>query len=419
MIAPGSAISETVCPTIDPVGAAGVPWQVVVVGAGPAGAAAAWRLAARGVRVLLLDRHALPRGKVCGCCLSSPAIRELVDLGTDAMPDTAVPLAAVRLASRGRCVRVPLPTGRVISREAFDAHLVRRAIAAGCHWLPEVDVAAIHDGGGNAAPLELHLARSPAREGRGAVLGAERVVLAAGLVDHVRITGDGPSVAAVERTVDLGSRIGVGCVLPATASNLPDGELVMAVGRSGYCGVVRLEDGRLDVAAAIDRAALVAQRDPARAVAAVLREALGRSTDLGLVDEVSHAATVRATPPLTRRAPVVAGASQRILRIGDAAGYVEPFTGEGIGWALASARMVVAALVAPPGLRAAAEAASCHATSQRRHFQPLHARCRAVAWGLRRPAVVAAALAAADAMPWVARRVVPMVTGARGGGGGR
>ena len=52
-------------------------WDVVVVGAGPAGAAAATKLGKNGLRVLLLDREDFPRPKVCGCCLSPLALNEL------------------------------------------------------------------------------------------------------------------------------------------------------------------------------------------------------------------------------------------------------------------------------------------------------------------------------------------------------
>jgi len=63
--------------SLDPQAAAAEPWDVVVVGAGPSGSAAATVVATRGLRVLLLDRENLPRPKVCGCCLSPLALSEL------------------------------------------------------------------------------------------------------------------------------------------------------------------------------------------------------------------------------------------------------------------------------------------------------------------------------------------------------
>jgi flavin-dependent dehydrogenase len=128
-------------------------------------------------------------------------------------------------------------------------------------------------------------------------------------------------------------------------------------------------------------------------------------------------ASFRATPALTRQASLLAGASGRILRIGDAAGYVEPFTGEGIGWALAAGRLVTESLLDPAAgsagsLRRPAEAASRYLAEHRRHFRPLHTRCRRVSLALRRPALVLAAVQAARVAPWAASRLVPVLIGA-------
>ena len=410
----------TVAATIDTVTATGTSWHAVVVGAGPAGAAAAWRLAAAGLRVLLVDRHTLPRSKVCGCCLSRRALRELDDLGPQALPRFAMPLDAVQLAHGGRCIRIPLPAGRVVSRDTLDAHLVRQAIAAGCHWLPGTSIAAVDDSAANGtSPVRLHVADGPSAAAQGCVIEADTMILATGLADHVRITGDTASIDRQARQIAPGSRIGVGGVLAASASGPPAGELVMAVGNEGYCGIVRLDDGRLDVAAALDRAAVTREADPARAVVRLLDEAADRSAGHLPDPDAIRAAVFRATPPLTRRAPLVSGVARRIFRVGDAAGYVEPFTGEGIGWALASARILADSLLAPHGRRSAADAADRYEAAYRRQFTAFHARCRFVANGLRQPAIVAAAVAAARAMPWAARRIVPAMIGAGGPGDGR
>jgi flavin-dependent dehydrogenase len=325
-----------------------------------------------------------------------------------------VPLDVVRLAHRWRSARLPLPAGRVVSRSALDTALVRQAIAAGAHWLPGARVTAIDDGperAGAAATLCLQHAAATSAEPQ--PIAAEFIVLAAGLVDHVRINGPEPSGSAATHRIARDSRIGVGGILPATACGLPAGELVMTVGRHGYCGLVRLEDGRIDMAAAIARAAFAAHAEPARVIAALLAETTGLPD--GHLPEATaiQAASFHVTPALTRSAPLVAGRSGRILRIGDAAGYVEPFTGEGIGWALSSGRILADAVLESTGLRTPAEVASRYRAAQRREFGPVHARCRFVAAVLRRPVVVAAAIASANALPWAARRIVPRVVGAR------
>jgi flavin-dependent dehydrogenase len=246
-------------------------------------------------------------------------------------------------------------------------------------------------------------------------LAAELVIVAAGLGDAVRSAA---GADRSERRVAADSRVGLGTTLPADAGGPPPGELVMAVSRRGYCGVVRLEDGRIDIAAAVDRGIVAASGSPAAAIAAILAETGGdRAANLASPKAAAQfaAATARGAPPLTRSRPV-ASPSGRILRVGDAAGYVEPFTGEGMGWALASARLcdeALTPLVTTAGRLAGDVAAAGirYALAHGRHFAPHHARCRRVALVVRRPWLVGPALRLARLAPAVAARVVPLVIG--------
>lgn len=380
------------------------PWDVVVVGAGPAGGAAAIRLATAGLRVLVVDRGDLPRGKVCGCCLSALALRELDALGP--LPSAAVPLSRVRLAHEGLATTIAMPRGAILSRESLDAALLRRAIAAGGHWLPRLQVTAV-EAQPRAETAVVHGRPAGSDEGVVPIL-ARIVILATGLADRVRVVGaDGTA----PRRIAPRSRIGVGTVLRADAMPLPEGELLMTVARGGYCGLVRLEDGRIDVAAAIDRTTLAATgHDVARTVGGILSAATAATAsplDAGLL----RLASFRATPPLTRRAALVDGGRSRVLRVGDAAGYVEPFTGEGIGWALASGRLVAESILAGGGPGDPAAVAARHAASHRRFLAPRHRRCALVSGGLRQPGVVTTALLAARTFPGVARHVLPAIVG--------
>jgi hypothetical protein len=233
-----------------------------------------------------------------------------------------------------------------------------------------------------------------------------------------------------DRRVAPGSRIGVGTTLTASSSaslpaaiDLPPGELVMAVDRHGYCGLVRLEDGRLDLAAAVDRHVLAAAGGPAAAIVDLLRLAGGDRRTTTAFDgpfEAVAAATFRATPPLTHHSPRIAGRAQRIFRVGDAASYVEPFTGEGIGWALASGRLLAESLL---GDRATGKqltttdivaAADSYPLLHKRLFAAHHARCRWVARGVRHPNLVSGAVQLAVALPAAAAWALPIATGASG-----
>lgn len=392
--------------------AAAIRWDVVVIGAGPAGSSAALRMARHGLRVLLVDRGTMPRGKLCGCCLSTAAVDELarLDIAADGDPlGLAVPLRRISVAAGGRVAPIDVSGGATLSREALDTGMVAAAIAAGCEWLPQTTAISIDEQTDATEPWVSVSVRT-SRDAATATIACRRLLLATGLSDHVRFSPEAsPSPA---RTIAARSRIGIGGVLPATAATLPPGELLMAVTPVGYCGVVRLEDGRIDVAAAVDRQALSAS-EPATVVRRIVSEACGSGTAAAL--DGLESVVMRATPALTRSAPLVKGRHRLVLRVGDAAGYVEPFTGEGMGWALAAGRLAAEALVESDStaLAPADIAAGRYARSHARHFGPRHARCQWVAAGLRLPRLVRLAVRAAQLAPWAARLAVPAVTGSR------
>jgi flavin-dependent dehydrogenase len=455
-----------VAATLPRAAAAAVDWHAIVIGAGPAGAAVAIRLARAGRRVLLIDRGGMPRPKVCGACLSPRAVHELDPLvpgGTGPWLATAeaLPLAAVRLLAGGRAARIAMTGGIVRSREALDTALVHAAIAAGAHWLPQTavssirlegpteraaapgrdaahdDMDAVADGGVVVALAAEHCATEYGAAEYGAAEQAAAghaafghastgpqvrgrvAVIAAGLADTIRIAGDGDASPARPRSghavrgrrIDAQSRIGLGATLrgPLAAACraglvMPaPGELVMAVAAQGYCGLVTLEDGGIDLAAAVDRRLVARAGGPAGAVEAVLAEAAGGGLDADLLAAV-RSATLRATPPLTHVSPLAIGG--RIFRVGDAAGYVEPFTGEGIGWALAGGRLLAAALLGRE------PAAPAYAAAHARLFETARRRVWRVARGVRHPRLVAGAVRLAGAVPWMAARTVPLITGA-------
>ena len=286
------------------------PWDVAVVGAGLAGTLTALLLAERGKRVVLLDRATFPRNKVCGCCLNGRALAALSAVGLGDLPTRlgARPLHGVQLAAGRRQATVPLRAGVSLSRWALDAALIEIAQSRGVTFLPGV-----------AARLEPAESGETRRVWRGdEALDARRVIAADGLGGT--LAGTAPP--------EEGSRIGAGVVLPGHPFFAP-GVIYMTTGPGGYLGLVCLEDGQLDLACALDREACRQAGGPAPVARRLLADA-GWPVPEGL-----DQAAWRGTPPLTRAARRVA--AHRLEGVGDAAGYVEPFTGEGMAWALSSA----------------------------------------------------------------------------------
>jgi 2-polyprenyl-6-methoxyphenol hydroxylase-like FAD-dependent oxidoreductase len=107
----------------------------------------------------------------------------------------------------------------------------------------------------------------------------------------------------------------------------------MVIGRGGYVGMTAVEAGCTDIAAALDVDFMRAHGGPAGGVRAILSSANVPAT--AALETLDWQGTL----PLTRRLPLPV--AHRMFVIGDAAGYVEPFTGEGIAWALGAADAVV------------------------------------------------------------------------------
>lgn len=365
----------TVPATITLDAAADIRWGAAVVGAGPAGAVTARELVRRGRRVLLIDKTTFPRPKVCGCCLNRAALGALAAVGLGGLTDRcrAVPLAGVELAAGGRRARLSLPGGAALSREAFDAALIGEAVAAGADFLPgtAVRLGAVEDG---------------SRE-----LLAGPTVIRAGVV--IAADGLNGQLTTPQQVAD-GSRIGAGVIANAAPDPYRPGTIYMAVGRGGYVGAVRLEDGRLDLAAAFDAAAVRAAGGLGESAAAVLRGAgLPAIPDL-------EALPWKGTPPLTRRPRQVAG--ERWFAVGDASGYVEPFTGEGMAWAIASAAGLAPIAAADWSAARTAEWSSAHARLVGRR----QGVCRAAAAVLRSPTLCRISVIALSLVPALARPVV-------------
>jgi geranylgeranyl reductase family protein len=122
--------------------------DAVVVGAGPGGSAAAHFLSAQGVDVLLLDRAEFPRDKTCGDGLTPRALRVLESMDLlDEVSAHGCPIEAYEVvAPNGRATTAPIAgkhQALVVPRLTLDELILRRAIASGAHFEPRVNVSRV------------------------------------------------------------------------------------------------------------------------------------------------------------------------------------------------------------------------------------------------------------------------------------
>jgi flavin-dependent dehydrogenase len=366
-------------------------WDVVVAGAGPAGAVAARQLAIQGVSVLLVDKGTFPRWKVCGCCLNGATLGALETLGLgDLVPGLgARRLSRMRLAVGPTQATLQLPEGVALSREALDSALIREAITAGAAFLSRTE-AVLLPGANSVCTVRL---RSGSVESNTV---ARLAVAADGLGGTFLKMADG-----MAPDVRPASPIGVGAVFDDVPVFFEPGTIFMACGRGAYVGAVRLEDGRLDVAAAVNRARLRESSGIGPLLCETL-QACGFPVPRGWA-----AADWRGTPPLTRFRSRMA--HHRLFVVGDSAGYVEPFTGEGISWAIQGAVLLVSYVLDALD-RWTADLPAQWDTRYRRFFRARKKVCVLVRKVLEHRSAARATVALLGRAPWLASRWVKEIS---------
>jgi flavin-dependent dehydrogenase len=323
--------------------------DVLIVGAGPAGAVAAVVLARAGVRVRIVDRATFPRGKLCGDTVNPGALARLKALGLAAdLEARGLPVAGMLVTGeRGVAIEGRYPdgvVGRAIVRRDLDWLLLRGAIGAGCQFEAGVNVrgAVVTDTKAGRAVSGVTIGAN----GSGETLAA-RVTIAAdgrhstiafglGLARHPPRPRRWAIGAYYENFTNGVRRVSD----PPPDPRLTPGVLgEMHIRRGRYIGVAPIPGGLTNVCLVRpSRPGDADLRDPA----ALLSRELMRDPLLR-----DRAAAARLAGPPVVLGPLAVDATgaglDGLLLAGDAAGFIDPMTGDGLRFAVRGGELAAAA----------------------------------------------------------------------------
>jgi geranylgeranyl reductase family protein len=306
--------------------------DVVVVGGGPAGSVAAITLAARGVPTLVLDRARFPRDKPCGGGIRWSVFRRFPDLAPWLRARVTLhPLRRVRMESPSGATVVaeaPEPFYVTLRRSEFDAALLARARALG---------ARVREGA-RVVGLERDGAGARLRLVDGGAVGA-RIVIGADGVNGVVARAAGLSTGSPDEALALDTMEETDLAELAVAD--PD-TMYVAYGWKGYPGYGYVFPKRHHVDAGVGfllsffkgRLGGPPQAQHAR----FLEEAAAR----GVVRGRSNPANFKAYR-IPLGGPLARTVADRVLVAGDAGGFVNAYTGEGIYHAMVTGRLAAEA----------------------------------------------------------------------------
>lgn len=315
--------------------------DVVVVGAGPAGSVTAALLARRGFRVVLVDRARFPRDKPCGDYCNPGAVRTLETVGClqQVLAGGAAPITGMAVTAQdGSRLEAPFPSGAglLVPRRHLDAILLAYATTAGVTVAEGMQIHEVQVDGDGIQVRSDAVHRPPVRA---------RLLIAA----------DGMRSTIAHRLGLLHpllvGRYTIGAYFGGFPHGAPRGELHL--GPDLYCGVAHFGGGVANVCMALPRRWL-RRRPPEQAFAAALRHLPVLADALA---GTARESAFRCTGPVGFAVRRVVG--ERTMLVGDAAGQIEPMTGQGISHAVRSAWLAAATAsealdrndLSPSGLR--------------------------------------------------------------------
>ena len=301
------------CPALFPVSTVRKP-DPLIIGAGPAGCAAAITLARGGAGVLVIDRDEVPGDPLCGGFLSWRTLAQLRELGVDAAALGGHRVERLRIFAGNRVAEIPLPHAALgLSRHALDTALRTVARAEGAEFA-QATISELRDGCAVSRTDEWS---------------AESIFLASGKRD---LRG------AKRPPVSADPALGLRLRLPPAPqrTELLAGTIELHLFRGGYAGIVLQEGGTANICLALRRSALARAGNSRSGLLASLAEdspafaeRLGedwRELRIDTISAVPYGWIARTTRP-------------GLFRLGDQAAVIPSLAGEGIGIALASGQI--------------------------------------------------------------------------------
>jgi menaquinone-9 beta-reductase len=323
--------------------------DVLVVGAGPGGSAAAYHLARHGIDVTLIEKAEFPREKVCGDGLTPRAVRQLVTMGVDTQAPGWVRNKGLRVIGGGIRMELDWPDlasypnyGLTRTRMDFDEILARAAAAAGATLRTSTTVTApVLDEAGRVVGVSTQVGegKEPVEYRAPVVVAADGVSGRFALSLGIAKRDDRPIGVAVRRYyksaakhdddyleswLELRSREGGNTLLP------------------GYGWIFGMGDGRVNVGLGVLNSSAAFGKTNYRNM---LTDWLSTTPDdWGMNDEANADGPIMgaALPMGFNRVPHY---TRGVLLVGDSGGMVNPFNGEGIAYAMESGEIAADVIV--------------------------------------------------------------------------
>ncbi len=364
-------------------------YDAIIIGAGPGGSTTAHYLARAGLSVLLLDKSDFPRDKTCGDGLSPRALQVLDEMGVleTIRPHSRQMDALTIVAPAGQRVEARVPQedglpgyGLVVPRLVLDDAIRQRAVASGAVFQEQVHVEAVEDAQGEGVRVRAKRGSHPVQyHGRSAVIATGASL---GILKQMGLLNEAPAMMVAARAYFEGIR-----TLDNSFQFRFDG-----VPLPGYGWLFPLSDHSANVGAGFFRRPARPGELPPSAKAAFDRF-VEHPPMARLLDGARQAGPVKGYPLLVSFTAMQTYGPGTLI-VGEAAGLVNPLTGEGIDYAVETGKIAAAHLgrmLAAGDLSPARLAAYDH--ELRRRFQAQFSLCERIRGTLMR----------GDRLDWVVR----------------